>query len=390
MNQIEQTQNDIETLISEVESFSTLMHIKAKEYNQMYSGLGISNPWDAEIKPYLDGFIAEYRYKKDLYSLKALLKIKENLNFVSNIIMNLNQTFEEKHSLAAGIELLNKSLAESKNHLDYFYEYKIDKILTEIEFQNILADISKKRPDITNTLSEVQYEKLNNSSKRILSRNTINIYNKLNTIETNDDIDDIRSSIDYIETVTEWSTLENKFNELKLTANQMAENFTIKNIDPINNGYEHECVKLTKKIESLNKNIIKLFYILMAIFTSKFFILLCFPSKFNNIYTYLTFISLILSISALIAYFVKDRNRLIKSHDQYKLNVLELSTLPDYMGELDRDQRKKLYIDLSHNFFRGSVPNQENNKNSNNELEGLSKSLAELSKIVSNLKGVIK
>lgn len=390
MNQIEQTQNDIEALIREIESFSAPIHLKAKEYNQMYSGVGMSNPWDAEIKPYLDGFIVKYRYEKELYSHKALLKIKENLNFVANIIMGLNHTLEDKLDLESGIKLLNETLAEINLNLDNFYEYNIDKILSKKEFDFLLQEISKTRTDIKNSLNKISYENLNESFKLILSRNISNIYNKLNSTEEENDTFSIKNSIDNIDMIIQWASLDNKYNELYQKAIQVSEKITAITVNPINTGYEQECIKLNQSIEDLNKKIINLFKLLILAFLIKILVLLTITDMFNNIYMYLTFISLIISISALTAYFIKDRKKLMLLHDHYKLNVLELSTLPNYMGELDDDQRKQLYIDLSHNFFRGSVPNQENNKNSNSELDGLSKSIAELSKIVSNLKGIIK
>ncbi|WP_267530649.1 hypothetical protein [Acinetobacter oleivorans] len=398
MNQIKKTQNDIDTLIREVDSFSALIQKEAKEYNLMYPGIGMSNPWDAEIKPNIDKFITNYQINKHLYSYKGLTKIKEDLNFIVNKLMHIHNSFESDIPVAEGVNLLNKIQEESKKTLNKFYEYGTNNELSEADLNCLLEEISKIRPDITSSINKNIYDKLNKTNKIRLSKNLVKIFNMLNNTKTNEDIEEINELISNIENIFLWVELDDKSKEIEQTITQINENSTITNITPITTGYEDECEKIIKRVDKLNTRIICLFILLIAVFIIKiisFFIIAnFFDSKdtnyIYNIYSYISFISLILSISALTAYFIKDRNRLIKIHDQYKLNVLELSTLPKYMGELDRTQRRQLYIDLSHNFFRGSAPNQENNKNSNNELEGLSKSLAELSKIISNLKGTTK
>lgn len=400
MNQIEQTQSDIDTLIGEVDSFSALIQNKAKEYNQMYSGIGMSNPWDAEIKPYIDNFITTYKIKKNLYSYASLTKIKDDLNRIVNKLMKLHDSFESDIPLVEGIDLLRKVQSETKETLNQFYEYGTENELSETEFNYLLEEISRIRPDITSSINNELYNKLNKTNKIKLSKNLIKIFNKLNNTKTSNDIEEINDLVTNIENIFLWVELDDKSKEIQQSLTQMSENSIIYNISPITTGYEDECEKLTKKIDALNVIIIRLLCLLITVFLIKiiapFIIALILKvmkvdfNYSNDIYSYVSFISLILSISALTAYFVKDRNRLIKIHDQYKINVLELSTLPKYMGDLDRVQKRQLYIDLSHNFFRGSAPNQDNNKNSNNELEGLSKSIAELSKIVSNLKGIIK
>ena len=73
------------------------------------------------------------------------------------------------------------------------------------------------------------------------------------------------------------------------------------------------------------------------------------------------------------------------------MTVLELSTMPEYMRELDSEQRNQLYIDLSANYFRGANRNPEPSENINSsQIEGITKSISDLTNLVSEIKGAIK
>ncbi|MFD2013739.1 hypothetical protein ACFSHO_10660 [Acinetobacter vivianii] len=159
---------------------------------------------------------------------------------------------------------------------------------------------------------------------------------------------------------------------------KIKENKAIENTYELQNGYQDEVANSAKEIKKLNRIIIILFFGIAAIITTKILLIIYMQELFKDIYNFLTYLSLLVTLSALITYFIKERNRLIKLHDYFNLTVLELKTLPQYMRELDSAQRKNLIINLSSSFFRGSnkfLPTNEQEQSISN---------TDISNIVSN------
>uniref|UniRef100_UPI000A81B58E hypothetical protein n=1 Tax=Acinetobacter baumannii TaxID=470 RepID=UPI000A81B58E len=168
---------------------------------------------------------------------------------------------------------------------------------------------------------------------------------------------------------------------------KIKENKAIENTYELKDGYDDEVTKLNTQICILNVVIILLFVSIIIIIAIKLYYIVLLQVFFKDIFNFLTYISLIISFSAITTYLIKERNRLIKLHDYFKLTVLELKTLPQYMNELDSTQRKDLIINLASNFFKGSNrihANQEPSQNITNE--NLTKIVTDVMKLMNDQK----
>ncbi|HFP7079673.1 TPA: hypothetical protein ACHKET_000891 [Acinetobacter baumannii] len=197
--------------------------------------------------------------------------------------------------------------------------------------------------------------------------NEVGIQNKEERI-----IHDIDFFLELEERSIEINELANKsesiLEEIRKEKKQFNENLSIESNSELLKGYSTETKGLGKTIIALNIIIFLLFLIIIGLFIFKFINLYNFfyetsglntQNFFENPWHLLSFFTLVLSISALLGYIIKFRNRLIKLHDHFNLIWLELSAMPKYMAELSPDERKYLYITLAPTYFKGFYPNKD-------------------------------
>src|SRR5699024_8844462 len=111
--------------------------------------------------------------------------------------------------------------------------------------------------------------------------------------------------------------------------------------------------------------IILLFVSIIILVLSKIIVLSNLQSDFDiNEYKSIAYIlSLVVSISALLTYLIKEKNRLTSLHDEYKRVHLEVSSLPQYSFRLSDAQRNELTMSLANNYFTGLNSNKLSNEN---------------------------
>lgn len=242
----------------------------------------------------------------------------------------------------------------------FMIPYRKRSILNNYEFEIIYRELLDKNLDIGNIIDINIFNNIETSNKNTLSETIINLKNVYSQSFTLPDkgINKYQIYLDTLKSIQDLNQLKSQINEIKDSHDLLEKvktNTAIENTYELNNGYKEIAKKLRKNINLLNRIIILLFIAIVSIITIKLIFITLFQVFFENALNFLTYISLILSITALITYLIKERNRIIKIHDYFNLTHLELNTLPKYMRELDSKQRQDLVIQLSSNFFRSST-----------------------------------
>jgi hypothetical protein len=365
----------------------------SRDYEQFYDGI-LFHRFE-EIKEGFGKFVSTANTRKNLIGpeLGQLVQILESLyDQLSNIHQSIAVVAPESEFLDSLNYLANNSDKTYLHILDHI-RYIVIETLSDSEFSILTDEIKRKGISIESHIALDTYKNAKPNQKNEISKILIEIRNLLISQSNDEYRFRIESKIGEIDTIVELINLKDNIKEIKDSSEilkQIKENVSIENNKNLNNGYAEEAKTLKTRIDKLELYIVVLFTTIIVAIAFKIIFLLFNLDNFSNIYNFLTFISLILSCSALIAYFVKDRNRLIKLHDHYKMNVLEISTMPEYMRELDKEQRQQLIIDLSNNYFRGANHSQECSNEKTSELEGLKSTISDIAKMVSDIKETVK
>jgi len=320
-----------------------------------------------------------------------------NLLDLNEILKNLIVKIDEIRNSSHDLDVLTGKVSTLASELDLSYPkivlsigYDIKNNLSHEEFLEILLEIEEILPSIYETINLDIYFKSRSANRSNISKDIINLRNSLVKRHDTKTIQDLLESL---KSHTELAELKAQIAEIKDTysiINQVKENKTLEGTFVLNTGYADEVKILDKKIEQLNKYIFSLFTSIIIAITVKTCFVLSKFENLNDLYSLLVFLSLIISFSALITYLIKERNRLIKIHDNFKINVLELSTLPDYMNELNAEQRKQMYVDLSTNYFRGGNHTNDVSNSRQNDIDGIKSTVTDLTKIITDLNDTVK
>lgn len=103
---------------------------------------------------------------------------------------------------------------------------------------------------------------------------------------------------------------------------------------------------------------------------------------------YVFFATFIFSLSAFLAFLIKERSRLVALHTYCMKNYLELTALPDYVAELTKEQVQTLRIDLAKSYFKGHIDNQES-LNNDKGFSQLTTNLDQVVKSISEIKNLV-
>ncbi|EOQ63572.1 hypothetical protein F935_01201 [Acinetobacter calcoaceticus ANC 3811] len=125
--------------------------------------------------------------------------------------------------------------------------------------------------------------------------------------------------------------------------------------------FNDEANKYEKKIQSYTYAIIFIFCIIIC----SIFLKLILSSQHFELNKSIIFIALITSLSAFLAYFIKERSRIYNLETYCRKNYMELSALSPYMAELTEEQRQTLRIHLSEKYFKGHENIDTNSENTN-------------------------
>lgn len=288
------------------------------------------------------------------------------------------------------------------------------------EFDSLLNKISKFNISFpTEIRSSNYFESLSDEDLEFLLKSFINLYNSdfiEDQIVKNNLVDQIKASIKHffssqdkdaelinkmqknidenkelkLAVSTYISEREEKDNEIKNRTDELNKKLSNFTNNKITQTFDSEANKIDGLILKYSRTIISLFLVIVLLIAAKVFFYFC-PNfslykQINDPYFIFCFFSLIVSISALLTYLIRERKRLTTLHDHYKRTHLELEALPDYMFELSEKQRQELVIDLAKNYFSGL--SNDNKSNQSPESDNASEAVTYLKILSDNIKSL--
>lgn len=395
----------INLLIKRIENISFYIHEKAPSTDTLHRGGG---------SDYILAKLGILKKNLSLLSLKGKEECLAILNLLNDRVSSIKELLDaiENHPEEI-IELFDIGIRYSDyQELDGVdgnkfinLEYDTSKTLSLEELGNLLSQIKYYYPELNiSPYLEIQYQKANDIEKSDLSNKIITLRNEAIKIKTPQeeaylknlafDLNLLVSSVGLEDQVT-------KINNVSEILDQITANETSQNIQKIENGYQKEAEKLYWPILLLNIAIIFIFLLIITVISLKFYAY--FYQAINTNHKsegilqfliqigkrpedFIFFFSLIFSISALETYLIRERKRLIKLRDYFLFCDLELSSMPQYMRELNLEQRQNLYIDLSKNYFKGGDHDSKHENENTDNISDVLKKVEELTKIVKELK----
>lgn len=414
--------NKIENLLIEINDIldHKINDTKLTSGSVIIRKINIINDLDYNIIPIVKTYITGFYKNLSLYKDSELEKANDNLELLTSYLNNISEivnNFDLSKKEVLNIIFSNiRILIENSKKL-YNLEIELKDSYTNHDIAIVLRHINNniKNYDTKNVLKKLVFtdETLDVS----LVNKLIDLYNICNHNDSNDKSLKIFENLSILNDLIDLNNKKNEINHqiihaeeilknISIRDSQIAEreqkineNFSIATNSKLLKGYSDEVEKISKKITRLNVFIVFLFILIISLFIFKFFVIYGSfitnanrPSTqigfFENPWNLLSFFTLILSFSALLTYLIKDRARLIKLHDHFNLNKLELIALPEYMGEFESQQRIDLYISLAPNYFRGVHSNVEPNPEiQKTNIEGVTKVLDSVSKFTQDIKG---
>jgi len=384
---------NIESLIDSIQSLYS--EIESKLYQVPWLKNVSSNIyllWRRDLKDQAINVITSIKDRITFYSTESLQKVSDvlssffmTLHSFSNLLDNENSNFETlQRILSDSYELFLSFPDEVKR-----YEYDNNIFLTTNEFIFILNEIKERYGKID---SEDNYLKLYISSdekdKEYISRKIIEFRNQLTTDPRNTknlDLDYFKNELEYLLNKDKVISSVANIIDSNTIANNFKENLSVIFNSDFASEYEKLADKLDKEAANINYFIIFLFVIITLLIVVK----LIYTSLYNIVnFTLIsaTWLTLVLSISALIAYLIKERKRVNNLRDYYRVIQIELTALPKYIGELNANQRIEMLVHLSTNYFKGtSISSRIELKNDENILKDNSNLIEKVLDISKNL-----
>ena len=358
----------------------------------------------AKIESIINGIYSS----SDILNDQKLISLEIFLRQLRDELGRVNKNFynDPDGDFASNLSNLSNFLSRNTPIINFDSRYELD----SDNKRKLLSLIKSKIPNFNqdNKIESFFNNNQENSKNRyILDRifDLLNLYiKKFDEIEVLKEKEKIIQDIDIFLELEEKSDKVNDLvvqsvrilEEIKEQRDQINENFSVILNSDLLKGYDKETRRLGRKIIFLSFVISVLFLTIIGLFIFKFKNLYNYfyeipksniPNFFENPWYLLSFFTLIFSISALLTYLIKDRNRLIKLYDHFNLNWLELSAMPKYMAELSPDERKYLYITLAPTYFKGFYPSKDAPSEIQKvDIDSISKFLDSISKISQDFK----
>jgi len=377
----------------------------------------LKDTWSHLINGELIPIMDKMRVKQIFYSTDTIINSTDTIKSISKLVLKVHQNFNQ--STLFDLNIVNKLSDEIKKlgrlEKSEFVEI-FDRERSESEFDELMfltnQEIDKSKINLPDDFFELLRNYLNyNRPNKVneIFNNYLDIYNYLinnNKLEASKKIRDLYDKFIIFEQKRLNDDMARQLEEEKRqkilnddVAKQLEEakeivqdvklNITKNTNSIVLYNYSEEAEKLKFKIERLNKIIIQIFLGIVLIFVLKSILLIFFNDSFDNIFTFITFLSIVFTLSALLTYLIKDYHQTKKLYDFYNIRYLELNALPKYMNELSVEQRKDLLIKLAPIYFIGAH-NQNSPDNNDVDFSSIDKKLEEITKIVTKLKDLTK
>lgn len=338
--------------------------------------------------------ISEIKKKLTFYSLQNIINIS---NFTDNLIKNY--LIINHHD---DYDFLNEHLTKISKDFNNINSAPFeDIILTEatpenlILIANIVKTIFQKNnldyPDgIMRNIETINlnYEKFESYIIEEIYKNFIEIYNliitekyKLAAIKLKDNHNEIRSL--YLD--IEQDKLTDEVHNLDKNTKKIKEGLGLAENEELIKAFKIQADEYSKNIQNYTHIIIFVF-----ITISLFILLKILINRLNfELYELVMFGSLIISLSALLTYLIQERRRLVNLQTYCIKCYLELSALPKYTADLEKEQIQKLKIDLASVYFKGHINDKKLNT-STNEITTINNALDTTTKLLTNIKDIFK
>lgn len=365
-------------------------HITHMENGDIFPSMGNRGRWRDEtlirIKPVLEfyNYYKEVSRNQNVYSF---------LTYFQNLYEKIEKLFSILFDPTSRKDL-NLAFEEVNKQIDEFEKLKgipfyFSPTLKREDFISIHNEIRTIRPnfDVDDVVVTI-YDSSNEESKKDIFTNLINIRN-IARIETPtlDDGVELQKSFDKIFNRSEIDEAKELVSEVKEISETFKSNVTKETNKEILNTFSTTTDRLETEIKKLNNWIIFLFCSIMLMLSTKVFLILFMEDKFKDIYNFLLFLTLILSCSALLTYFIKEKNHLRKLYDFYLMKGLELNALPGYMNELTPEQRRTLIVQLAPVYFLGDRDTKNpTTSTEGNDIKTIGGLVTELGKMIKELK----
>lgn len=384
----------ISIMLQRIKSLSSNLHSLALQNDSLHSG-----------KDYISKRVEEILVHLKFLSLKGKENVLNRLNTLVDRLVYIKNLYEEQQKRVNLGEIDSVDIGglyDFVSELDGFgeinlegLEYNSNIVLLPEEVKNIIKQIIDRYPNIK--ISEElpsQYNQASLDERILISEKIILLRNESINPKSTGEETYIKNLAFELNMIVSAIGLNEKIkrldNNIQITELQKY-NSSIESIRKIETGYELEANKLLTQINELRSWVESGFYLIISIIILKLLIYYSIkPENFFKLPDILLSLSIVFISTAFLTYLIKERNRLIRLHDQYNKCDLELKSITSYMNELTQEQRQEILMKLSDNYFRGPNQNNESYNNQSNEIENIMKSISDLTKLVSEIKGSLK
>lgn len=187
---------------------------------------------------------------------------------------------------------------------------------------------------------------------------------------------------------TDLELRTNKFseqvNEHTKEYKAVRENLGLKENEELINSFKSEAKSYNVPIQIYTASIISVFLIICIFIINR---INHFDNK-HDWHLYVFFSTVILTLSGLLTFLIRERSRIISLQTYCKKNYLELTALPNYLAELSVEQAQDLRIELAKIYFKGYEENTKNDGKESN-ITQLSSTLDQVVKSISEIKNIV-
>lgn len=337
---------------------------------------------DVNVRNLINFIAINYKYISTINQTTLIDFLSKLTNLLQEITLNpplrgINST---------DFVLVKDSINQILNDLISFYEYDFSHNYTINEVGELLQILDNLCDDKKINLPNIITEFVNNLEEGTISSrinelaetiiNTLNSVIKNNTYEAKLNIKEIFNTVKAIKLEHEEDRLLQKVEKVNENTEQTVRQLNLSQNIGLINLFNEEANKYEKSIQSYTHAIIFLFCLIVC----SIFLKLVLSSQDFELNKSIIFIALMTSLSAFLAYFIKERSRLYNLETYCRKNYLELSALSPYMAELTEEQRQALRIDLSAKYFKGH-DNIDTNTDNNSQISMLSEIIKTLNEL---------
>ena len=344
------------------------------------------------------GFRKKIEVFRENFSIFCLLK---NF-FSSNTLNNIEERLRPLLKLYEEFSSSNQNITNRQSTLDEFYK-AIDNLpdLREVsldlpeninkdDFENLLNLLRNQYGIFLDDENEEFFNKTSLLDFREHQENLIKLYN--NVISKNGKrIPEIMYFIEYFNVLMQKSKLYDVKKQLDNARDQLGQvnsSISSNSNTKLKQVFDTEAKSLKCSIRILHCTIFLLFLFLLGIiFLAAYMI---FYKQIQNVSDYyVLYLSTFLTVTALLSYLIRERNRIVKYQHYCKISYLEISALSDYTAQLnDKGKSEELKIQLAHRYFQG--PNGHANQTADEkDLSYFSSKINELTNMVKDIKSLV-